>query len=194
MDNYIVTKESLTSIADKIRTKANITDTLIYPTDFISTIEEIPSYEKIYSGTVTASTTSTTFINVATLQLGTEAWRRDRILYIKIRDTAGRRNSYFYGSDSWYPNFNAGQGSTSTVSNCPCIYYRTSSTGAVLSTSASAVSSYGVMPYQLTSAGELSIRARYSSSNSLTINGTFSVEVYLIRWPDSDSIPWQPSA
>ena len=191
-DTVLVTSEYLYDIADAIR-EGNGTENTYTLAQMPAAIADL-TYQKIYTGTVTASTTSTSFVSVATLQLGTAAWRKDKILYIKIRDTAGRRAGYFYGSDSFYCNYYAGNNATTTVGNGPCIYYRTNSSNVVLGSSAGATGSYGVMPYQLTSAGALSIRARYNSSNSLTIDGTFSVEVYLIGWPNSDSIPWQPSA
>lgn len=43
MANYLVTDTELTSIADAIRTKGGTSESLEFPTDFVSAIENIPS-------------------------------------------------------------------------------------------------------------------------------------------------------
>ena len=44
---------------------------------------------------------------------------------------------------------------------------------------------YGVYGYSISNAGELVIRKRYSSNYSLTVNGTYRADVWILTYPAS---------
>lgn len=141
------------------------------------------SYKKIYSGEVTVNTDSTTAIIIEEIDIGASSYTSDKLLYVKIRDKAGKRAGYFYGSDSFCANPYPAISSTTTSYGFPKYAYRHTSDNQTLIAS----DSFGVFPQQVTSAGILRINARYSATTSLTINGTYSIDVYLLDWPDNDS-------
>ena len=112
------------------------------------------------------------------------------MLYVKIRDTAGRRNGYYYGSDCMFANSVPGNNlsATSNYSVHGTSYYQNSAGNLVNFTlqrtnSSSATQGYGVYATNVHNDGSIDIYARYNSSNTLTINGTFKVDVYLLDWP-----------
>lgn len=151
------------------------------------------SYELIASTTYTVQTTSTDIL-VGTFQTGdTSIWTSDKMVYVKIRDTAGRRNGYFYGSDSMFCNNVPGNGLTSTSSYLMhgTSYYQNNA-GYLLNftlqrtATSNYTSGYGVYPALVYSNGDIEIRATYKST-TLTINGTFQVDVYLLDWPGNVS-------
>lgn len=65
--------------------------------------------------------------------------------------------------------------------------YRRRSDGTFLTYPIASSDAYGLYGYTITSAGEIDIRVKYSSSYSLTIDGTYVVEVYLLDWPNGIS-------
>lgn len=130
---------------------------------------------------VAVSTTSTSAATAATIQCGSAIFTKDKIVWVHIRDKAGKRAGYFYGSDTFFVNVQCGNGSTSTNTVQASEYIRVSSSG----TYAAANGQYGVWGYSISSAGALVIRRRYNSSNTLTIDGTFQVDVYTLDLPDN---------
>ena len=135
----------------------------------------------VTSKQVTTSTTSTTASTLETWSTGhSEVWTSDKVVYVKLRDHAGKRNGYFYGSDNFFINILPVNGSstTSSAASARFIYrynsdeygtnYYTGSTG------------YGVYVDTIYSDGRFRLRQRYNSTSSLTVNGTYDVEVYLI--------------
>ena len=75
----------------------------------------------ISSQTVELSCTSTSWTKLETLDVGTDVFF-DGVVYVKIRDTGGRRSGYFYGSDSIIFNIryinNASTVTSAAISNC----------------------------------------------------------------------------
>lgn len=152
------------------------------------------SYELIYSTTVQVSTTSTSNITVATIDTGdTSIWTSDKLVYVKIRDTAGWRANYFYGMDAFCANNVPFNGLSATSSYAwfgqgysMNSYYRLSAPTLYRNTSGNyAPTGYGIFPTYVYSDGKIQINAQYSSSSpsTQTIDGTFSIEVYLLDWP-----------
>lgn len=112
-----------------------------------------------------------------------ELWTSDKIVYVRIRDTAGERKGYFYGSDQFFYNVHPVNGNTTTsASTWIRTYFRYSNSSYGISTTNS-TTGYGVYADTVYSDGTIRIRKRYSSTNSLTINGTYKVEVYLLDPP-----------
>lgn len=134
------------------------------------------SYQITYS-----STSATTEEEWATGH--SEIWTSEKIVYVRIRDTAGKRNGYFYGSDQFFFNLipvNGQSGIFTTNSMRMCIRY---SNNAFATTSVIGTSGYGVFADQISSSGGIRIKKRYNGTNSLTIDGTYKVEVYLLDPP-----------
>lgn len=145
------------------------------------------AWTKVAETSYQVSTTSTSAGTVDTLATGhSELWTSSKWVYVRIRDTAGKRNGYFYGSDQFFFNVSVANSSTTSTSVstvlriCTCY---SDNTFAVNSGTSSATGN-GVYADQLTSDGNIRIRRRYSSTNSLTVNGTYKVEVYLLNTPD----------
>ena len=140
------------------------------------------SWTKIGNTTeLTVSTTSTSAASAGTVSLGSGHFTKDKIIYVRIRDKSGKRNGYFYGSDSFFMNWRNANGSTSTLSACAQEYYRCNSDGTLTGTSGA----YGVYGYSLTTDGTLTIRRRYNSTNTLTINSTYLIDVYELTPPQA---------
>lgn len=135
---------------------------------------------------VTANTTSTSATTLTTISLGASAWTSEKILYVKIRDTAGQRNGYFYGSDIFYFNYLATDGATGNSNSVALrnLYSKTTS-GAWYQYNPATSTGYGVYSAGLTKAGVLTISARYNATYSKTINGTYQIDVYLVDYPVS---------
>ena len=138
------------------------------------------SWTKIGNTTeLTVSTTSTSAASAGTVALGSGHFKKDKIIYVRIRDKSGKRSGYFYGSDSFFMNWRNANSSTSTLSACAQEYYRCNSDGTYTGTSGA----YGVYGYSLTTDGTLTIRRRYNSTNTLTINSTYLIDVYELTPP-----------
>lgn len=121
------------------------------------------------------STTSTSSTTVGTISLDVEDLTDNDIVWVNIRDKAGQRNDYFFGSDSIYLKRPG-----STFLNSPAQYLEYVSNNALVVFN---TSSYGVFGSTIDySAKTVVINARYSSSYK-TIDGTFKVEVYKLTPP-----------
>lgn len=158
--------------------------------DFAADIAAIPSgggssYTLLASAEMSANTTSTSATVLGTIAAGSSAWTADDILYVRIRDKAGKRNGYFYGGDAWVTNINAANGVTTDISAIPKIAYSYNSSTWYQAFQATA-SGYGVYLAKVASDGSITISTRYSSSSSRTINGTYKVEVYKLSWANDE--------
>lgn len=147
------------------------------------------SWTKVAEESYVVNTTSTSYIAVGTLTCSEKIFTNEKIVYIKVRDTAGRRTNYFYGSDTFITNGNGDKTNTSFSNMLRNIWKYTASGFALRQSSGTTV--YGVAagggiasasPYEIT------IQARYDSSYSGTINGTYKVEVYLIDMPNGTTL------
>jgi len=136
------------------------------------------------SGTLTVNTTSTSASSAGTIAAGSEAYTKDAVIWVRIRGQSGKRNGYFYGSDAIFVNHQKANGGTSTFSAPAIEYYRVSDSG----TYTTATGSYGVYGYSINSSGTVTIRRRYNSSNTLTINDKFDVEVYKLTLPNNEKL------
>ena len=136
------------------------------------------------SAELTISTTSTSAGSAGTISCGAGAFTADDIIYVRVRDKAGKRAGYFYGSDAIFCNANKANGSTSTFSTpaVSALRYSTSSQFAAYT------GQYGVYGYSISSSGTVTIRRRYNSTYSLTIDGTYVVEVYKLTLPGAEKV------
>lgn len=135
---------------------------------------------KLATQEFTVSTTSTTATETGRITLDSSAYTKNKIIWVHIRDKAGKRAGYFYGTDTFFMNLNAANGSTSALSTSPCMTIRCNASGNYEAAAQNTSAAYGVYAYSLTDAGVLVIRHRYSATYSLTVNGTFVVDVYAI--------------
>lgn len=141
------------------------------------------SWTKVAEKTYTTSYTNTSGSTVETWQTGhSELWTSDKIVYVRIRDTAGKRKGYFYGSDTFFMNMYPKNGSTSTTSSTGTLIEIWSYTtgGQFANRYGYSTTGYGVYADTFSNSGDIRIRQRYNSTYSLTINGTYKVEVYLL--------------
>lgn len=187
MSKVLVTDTYLTDIADAIRAKTNTQQsyTLAQMPDAISSISSGggSSYQLIYTQNLTANITSTSATNFTTISIGSAIHTANALVYVKIRDSQAPRTGYFIGTDAWFANPFAANGTTTTVTACGKNTYRCNSDGTFGSTD----SGYGLYGYSINSSGALVLRQRYHSTYTLTINGTYVLEVYLLQWPDNIS-------
>lgn len=146
------------------------------------------SWTLLKSATVTVSTTSTSASSTGTTAVaGSAAWDKSKIIYVRIRDSQGKRAGYFYGSDTFFINVNAGNSSTSALTNAARFIHRYSSSSQMALYVTGSTTGYGVYAYSISSNGNISIYRRYNSTYSLTIDSTYNIEVYSIDYPDGVS-------
>lgn len=140
------------------------------------------AWTKVTEKSYTVSTTSTSTSTIETWATGhSELWTSDKWVYVRVRDTAGKRDGYFYGSDSFFYNTTVANDSSSASSIVTALRTTirySSDTFAVQSSTGA--TGYGVYADMLYSDGRIRMRRRYNSGNSLTIDGTYKVEVYLL--------------
>lgn len=139
------------------------------------------SYTLLGSKEFEVSTTSTTATSVGTFTVE-GSYTKDYIVYVKVRDKAGKRNGYFLGGDFWFVNIYAANGGTTALSTYGKISIGVNSSGAY----SLSASSYGVYPDSIAGNGTISISSKYHGSYG-TIDGTYVVEVYALKWPNDDS-------
>lgn len=137
------------------------------------------SFELLSSSELTVKTTSTSAASAGTVALGSSAYTKDKIIWVNIRDKSGKRAGYFYGSDAFFINYYKADGLTSTLSVPAVVMYRYTSSSALAATAGQ----YGVYGYSINSSGTLTIRRRYNSSYSLTIDSTYVIKVYAVTPP-----------
>ena len=152
-----------------------------------------PSWTLLGTANYTVNTTSTSAADVGTISCGASAWTKNKILYVKVRDKAGKRNGYFLGSDVFFFNRQNANGGTTTINNASRAIHSVNSSGAYQFNFPSGTNGYGVYGYSIASNGNVVIQSRYNSSNSLTINGTYNVEVYLLDYAPNQGNPYDYS-
>lgn len=178
-----------TAIADAIRAKKGTSATIVadnFPTE-IANLPSGSSYTLIASKQVTVNTTSTSATSCTTLALGSSNYRSDKIIYVKVRDKAGKRAGYFYGSDAFFFNYQKANSGTSTLTYAARAIHRYSTSSVWSTYTTSTTTGYGVYGYSITSDGTLNVYQRYNSSYSLTINGTYVIEAFVLNTDDGTS-------
>ena len=137
-------------------------------------------WTKIAEKDFEVNTSSTSATDVGTIAAGAAAWTSAKMVYVRVRDKAGKRNGYFYGSDSFMTNtYAAGSGWLYTNVGKTVFSY-------VDSEWKGAASSAGVYLYSVNRDGVIAIMSKYNA-NYGTIDGTYHIEVYTLDWPDNVS-------
>lgn len=131
----------------------------------------------------TVNTTNTSNQSVGNIQLTLSDYNDPQtVLWVHIRDKAGKRAGYIYGSDALFFHFALANGTTTSSTTRPgSLFYVNSSGNYAINGSVG----YGVYAYRLyytSSSHYVQIYSRYNSSYG-TINGTFKVDVYKLTMP-----------
>ena len=139
------------------------------------------------SSSYTVSTTSSSATEIGTISCGSAAVTSSAVIWVRVRGRKGPTAGYFYGSDAIFLNPHPANETTGayTFSNVGVLAIRYAS-----ATTRYAVynGQYGVYAYSIKNDGVVSIRRRYNSSYSLTINDTFDVEVYKLTLPTGKAL------
>ena len=143
------------------------------------TEESGSSWKLLGKTTLTVNTTSTSATSAGTITLPS-AWDKSKIIYVRVRDKTAKRAGYFFGHDAYFTNFQIANNSTSTLTTGAHLTYAYTSDSKWYEYSGQ----YGVYGYSISSAVVVTIRRRYNSTYSLTINSTYDVEVYALDYPD----------
>lgn len=184
-------------------------ETLIDLTNMTATTDDVVSGKTFYQkdgtlGTGTLSNTgSYTFVTskeyevedvtttnskkIGTITIPSSAFTKDKILYIRVRDKAGKRTNHFLGSDSFYTNPSNANGTTSSITSGGKMFHRYSSNGVYEIYANGSSDGYGVYPSFL-NATSIDMYRKYNVNYSYSIGGTYLVEVYLIDYPDGKSV------
>ena len=137
------------------------------------------SWTKVAETSYQVSTTSTTAKEIDKWATGhSEILTSDKWVWVRVRDTAGKRAGYFYGSDSVFVFLKDSSDTSSSAGVRFNIQFDSSSRYAI-SASSSAVG-HGVYADLIYSDGRIRIKSKYNSTASLTIDSTYKVEVYLL--------------
>ena len=154
-----------------------ILDMISYVCGKIKGEKKVDEYMKLIAKEefeVSTSSTSAALIDNMTI---TENIGKDDILFVHIRDKAGKRSEYFYGSDCIITNYMLANDNDGKNTSKGTYAYGVNSSD----TYTSANSAYGVFVTGWTpSDGTLAISSRYNSSYG-TIDGTYVVEVYKLN-------------
>jgi len=139
------------------------------------------AWTKVAEKSYTTNYTGTSANTLATWATGhSEIWTSGKWVYVRVRDTAGKRDGYFYGSDSFFYNISVANGTSAESSTSSVRIAIRYSSGAFGQCPLTATNGYGVWADMIYPDGDIRIRRRYSTTYSLTINGTYKVEVYLL--------------
>lgn len=145
------------------------------------------SWTLLHQEDITTSTTSTSASSIKSITGITGAWDDSVIIYVRVRDKAGPRAGYFYGSDSFFINWQKANGSTTAPTTAGRLIHRYSTSSQWGQYVGATTTAYGVYGYDINSSGRVRIYQRYNSNYSLTINGTYRVQIYKLTYPDGKS-------
>lgn len=134
------------------------------------------SFTLLYSAEVSVNTSSTSSTLVSTITTGV-TFETGKTYLVSIRDKAGKRNGYFYGSNEL---FIANTLTSSTIINHMCFGYNSS--GNLVNVS-SGNGVYNNRYYCGSNMGNIEIYSKYNSSYG-TIDGTFTVKLYEVNMPE----------
>ena len=139
------------------------------------------AWTKVAETSYQVSTTSTTPATVATWETGDSSiWTSDKWVYVRTRDTEGKRNGYFYGTDTFFYNVNPINDTALTSVVSAIRITKRYKDDLVYTTATIGQTGYGVYPDTIYNNGNIRIRKRYNSNSSFTVDSTYKVEVYLL--------------
>lgn len=114
----------------------------------------------------------------------------DYIVFITIRDNAGPRAGYAYGSDSFITGLYKASANAGAIQYFDRTFYLTDSSGYFTSAtrtgtyprSITSSVGYGVYVKEIGVNGSVTVACKYQSAWG-TIDGTYSIKVYKMPWP-----------
>jgi hypothetical protein len=136
------------------------------------------SWQKIGEADITVNTTDRYERQCGVIRVN-DIWTDSEIIYIRIRDKAGKRSGYFLGTDTFFINYKAKNGDNSALLYAGRIVHRYNGVYEQYSGNG-----YGVYPYSISSDGTVKIYSRYEIGYSRRINGTYRVEVFKLKYPN----------
>lgn len=179
---YIAPKSSFDATADAIREKTGSQATIEWTEDgFADAVAAIPSggssnWTLLGSHEYEVTTTSSTVGTVGTFTVS--GISSSKYIYARVRDKAGKRNGYLYGTDS----FGIITDSRSLIQTIAIKVDSSGNYGGV-------ANKYGVF---LASASveddTVTISKRYNATNTGAIDGTYVVEIYALDPPTDKPI------
>ena len=144
------------------------------------------NYTLVGSAEFTVSSTATSASSIGTVPCFQNLKDTKCIIYVRVRDKAGKRDGYFYGSDCFFLNTNAANNNTTAQMNAAKYIHRYNSGWNAYS--CGSTTGYGVYAYSINSDGNaVNVYRRYNSTYSTKIDGTYTVEVYKLTFPDGVS-------
>lgn len=194
---YALQIGSYGTTADAQKMKDIIIHNLLrFPPDVLNaTIEDITpvpppppqsSWTELASRTVTDNYSSTSAGSMSSFTIPA-AWTKSKIIWVHVRDNAGKRNGYFYGTDCLMINVNAANGSASAY-NFLKIVTTVDGAGVYTQNFFTGTTGYGIYALDLDPTGLIRMRHRYNSTNSRTINGTYTIKVYALDPKTGDTV------
>lgn len=132
-------------------------------------------YTKLAEQDFTVNTSSTSATEVGSINVpGLYQIYNDKskIVYVRVRDKAGQRSDYFFGTDNYLLQPVVIRFVLATVNGAPYNYGNKSA---------------GVYVTSIDSDSNVVLTSTYNVNTSKTINGTYHVEVYALDWPDGVS-------
>lgn len=129
------------------------------------------------------STTSTSNTSVGDITLTLDDYADPQtVLWVHIRDKAGKRAGHFYGSDAMFFHYQLAVDNNNSLSTRPLGVFYVNASGNYGCGAASGYGVYADRLYYTPSSHYVQIYSRYTSSYG-TIDGTFKVEVYKLTMP-----------
>ena len=144
------------------------------------------SWTELASRTLTDNYSSTSAGSMSSFTIPA-AWTKSQIIWVHVRDNAGKRNGYFYGTDCLMINVNAANGSASAY-NFLKIVTTVDGTGVYTQNFFTGSTGYGIYALDLDPTGLIRMRHRYNATNSRTINGTYTIKVYALDPNTGDTV------
>jgi len=145
-----------------------------------------------------ASGTSTSASNLCSIDLDPEVWTSTKAIYVMVRDLAGARADHFVGTDVVFLNPFPAIGRYSTTGSGMVAGVTTvmDDNGVFSTYCGNGSGLYGVYAYTLSKNSStakycrLVIRKRYNATASRTIDGTYSIDVFILDFPDGYPSPF----
>lgn len=129
-----------------------------------------------------ANTTSTSARSLGTISINlSDLDDLSSVIWVHVRDKAGKRSGYFYGSEAIYINDAKANNSTGSISTKPSFTIGVQSSGSYV-VSASQYGVYARYAYRTSTDHYIEIYNRYNSTYG-TVNGTYKVDVYKLSLP-----------
>lgn len=143
------------------------------------------SWTLLASTETTQNITTTSNQSIGLSLTADGAWNAYKLLYVRIRDKAGKRSGYYLGSDIFFMPAEALTSATVSY-NAITFTYKWDGASYVVNKN---TTGYGITVYSVsdTSGGRVTFYGRYSSTYSGTIDGTYKIEVYSLAYPDGIS-------